>query len=189
MKPENLMCLENIFRRKSVEYGFQPPVKNSPRLISMAAPHEVFSLSLLLGDEVVVPPLPLKMSVAAVDGSFGVLIFPSPPILNPAGAKAALWLANEANQELYRGAALGRFWVDIEDLDFAYEVWLKEQMLEASQEETANQLFDVPLAHFHDLQIPLTMLARSEWDSSTALRYFRQLHENGFVNNEDYGLW
>ncbi len=104
MKPENLMCLENIVRRKAVQYGFQPPVKNSPRLISMAAPHEVFSLLLLLGDEVVVPPLPLKMSVSAVDDSFGVLIFPSPPIiLKPEAAEAALWLTNEANRELYRG--------------------------------------------------------------------------------------
>lgn len=191
MKQKNFDRLAQIIRRKATQLGFRQLVKQSPRIISLAAPNEKFRLEVTLNNHIVVPPLPLILSVQVYEDSFWALLFPDPCILSEKTVEAALTLANEANRELYRGTALGRFWVDDdpEHLDFAYDLYLKEEMLEACPEEVAKQLFDVPFAHFNDLHVPLTMLAAGTWDSATALRYFRQLREDGFVDNEEYGLW
>lgn len=187
MGEESLAALERIIKRKSAELGFYQ-AKQPPKIISLAAPHERFHLMLELSSHIA-PPLPLQMSIQDEDDTIRSLLFPSPRLLTGQTAERALCLANEANRELYRGTALGRFWVDIENLDFAYEVLLKERLVEADVEEAATQLFDVPLAHFRDLHIPLIMMAEGGWDSATALRYFRQLRADGYIDNSEYGLW
>lgn len=186
MKAENLTSLEKMIRRKSVELGFYS-VGDFPKVVSLFVPQERFHLSIRLRNPVV-PDLPLQMSIRDEEGTVRVLLFPSPSILTEHTADQFLILANEANRELYRGAALGRFWVDTENRDFAYELLLRESFLESHPEETAAQLFDVPLSHFRDLHIPLVMLAGGIWSPETALKFFRQLRSEGFVEHSDYGL-
>lgn len=187
MKSENIRLLNRIIRRKSTEFGWHQGEK-SPQVVPLFAPRERFHLFIEL-DSPVVPPLTLQLSIQGEENTVRSLLFPSPRILTEQTAKYFLSLANEANRELYRGAALGRFWVDIENLDFAYELILKESILESNTEEITAQLFDVPLAHFRDLHIPLVMLAGDIWNCDTALRYFQQLRKDGYVDNRDFGLW
>lgn len=187
MKSENISLLNRIIRRKSTEFRWQQEEK-SPQVVPLFAPREEFHLFIEL-DSPVVPPLPLQMSIQVEEDAVRSLMFPSPRLLTEQTAERFLSLSNEANRELYRGAALGRFWVDIENLDFAYELILKESIFESNTEEIAAQLFDVPLAHFRDLHIPLVMQAGGIWDCDTALRYFQQLRREGYVENRDFGLW
>ncbi len=131
----------------------------------------------------------VQLSIQCEKDAVRALLFPSPRILTEQTAGHFLGLVNEANQELYRGSALGRFWVDVKNLDLAYEFIFKEAMLESDPEEIATQLFDVPLAHFYDLHIPLVMQAGGIWDCNTALLYLQQLRKDGYVDNKDFGLW
>jgi len=187
VKEENINLLKGIIRRKCTELGWHQ-VEQSSRVISLAAPREKFHLMTEL-DSPVVPSLPLQMSIQDEGDDVRAILFPSPRLLTEQAAEGFLSLANDANRELYRGTGLGRFWVDMEHLDFAYEVLLKERLVESDVEEAATQLFDVPLMHFRDLHIPLIMMAGGGWDSATALHYFRQLREAGSVDNSEYGLW
>lgn len=187
MKGKNLDVLEKILRHRATELGFQV-MDYTPKIISLAAPREQFHLFIEL-DSPVAPPLPLQLSIQCEENAVRALLFPSPRILTKQTAGRFLGLVNEANRELYRGSAIGRFWVDVKNLDLAYEFIFKEAMLENDPTEIAAQLFDVPLAHFRDLHIPLVMLAGGTWDCDTALRYFQQLRKDGFVDNRDYGLW
>ncbi len=98
-------------------------------------------------------------------------------------------LSNTANRYLYRGSALGRFWVDVDNHDFAYELILKEELLECHAAEIENQLFDIPYAHFKDLHIPLVMLTGNAWRADMAISYLTELREKGYVDNSVYGLW
>lgn len=158
MRAENLTVLERVIKQKSAELGFCQK-KLTSGVIPIAAPRERVHLMTELNSPVV-PALPLQMSIRDSGNAIRALLFPSPPIIhNEQAAEQFLILENEANRELYRGAALGRFWVDIKNLDFAYELILKESIFESNAEEIAAQLFDVPLAHFRDLHIPLVMLA------------------------------
>lgn len=84
---------------------------------------------------------------------------------------------------------MGRFWIDMENLDFAYELIFDESMLANNTEEAAVQMFDVPFAHYLDHHVPLAMMARGIWDCDTAMQYFRQLRKDGCVDNRDYGLF
>lgn len=187
MKEKNLDTLEKIVRRRSAELGLQV-MGSTPKIISLAAPRERFHLFSEL-DSPVAPPLPLQLSIQCEENAVRALLFPSPRILTKQTAGHFLGLVNEANRELYRGSALGRFWVDVKNLDLAYEFIFKEAMLESDPEEIATQLFDVPLAHFYDLHIPLVMQAGGIWDCNTALLYLQQLRKDGYVDNKDFGLW
>lgn len=184
MKAENLSTLEKIIKRRSTALGFYPEGLPSG-VVHIAAPRECAHLKIELSNPFA-PPLSLQISIRDERDILRALLFPSPRILTEQTVNPSLYLANEANRELYRGAAAGRFWVDMESLDFAYELILKESTLKSNAEEVAAQLFDIPLAHFHDLHIPLVMLAGGTWDHDTALRYFQQLRTDGQVDNRDY---
>lgn len=189
MKTENLSLLNTIVQQKIRELGLVPLRQfQSPKLISLDAPGEKYHLETELASPVA-RPLPLQISICDDGATVSARLFPSPRIVTEPRAAEYIALANEANRELYRMAGLGRFWVSEEDLDFAYEILFKKEMLESHVEEMAKQLFDVPLSHFQDLYIPLVMLADGVWNGSTALRYFRQLRAEGCVDSRDYGLW
>lgn len=74
-------------------------------------------------------------------------------------------------------------------MDFAYEIVLAEEIIEKYEDEVAQQLFNIPRAHLHDLLVPLTMLKTGIWQSDTAIKYLKELRENGYVDNSDYNLW
>ncbi len=187
MKNKNKILLDKIISQKAEELGFE-----------MMKPERAGNVVSILREDwhlfaevcsPVAPPLELQMAVYADKEAVRMLFFPSPIIIQKKNISSFIHLSNVANRYLYRGIALGRFWVDEERLDFAYEVILKEEFLERFAEETGNQLFDIPHAHFQDLHIPLVMLAENSWKADTAISYLEELRENGYVDNEKYGLW
>lgn len=187
MKNENICLLNKMINQKTNELG-----------ITMIKPkHSGIVVSILREDwhlfaEIqcsVAPSLSLQMTIYVEDDTIRMLFFPSPCIIHNNNINQFLYLSNTANQYLFRGNALGRFWVDEKNLDFSYELIIKEELLEYCTEEVARQLFDIPIAHYADLHIPLIMLAKNEWGAETAVKYLTELREKGYVVNKDYNLW
>ena len=50
-------------------------------------------------------------------------------------------------------------------------------------------MFEWPLGQFRDIHIPLMMLLQGKWGAETAIRFIKELRENGFVENEKYDLF
>lgn len=134
-----------------------------------------------------VPPLPVQMSITLEADAARMLCFPSPPVITADTLTAFLQFSNEANTWLSGSSALGRFWVDCERGDLAYELILEEAFLSAHTAFT--QLFEVPLSHFTDLHIPVAMLSAGAWGADTAISWLRELRKTGRVDNADYGLY
>ena len=133
----------------------------------------------------IVPALEIQCAIS-VEGSFVRAVwFPHPVLAAPETRAEFILLANEANLELHSG---GRFWCN-EDMDFAYEIVLAEEIVEKCKDEVTEQLFDIPLSHLQDLLIPLTMLKNGIWQSDTGIKYIKELRTEGVVDNLDYNLW
>lgn len=187
MKNENIHLINKIITAKSNELDFKIlKTEHSGTVISML--QEDWHLFIEMHSPIV-PSLPLQMSICVEDKAVRTLLFPSPIIINSGNVYQFVRLSNVANQYLYRGNALGRFWVDEESLDLAYELILEEYLIEHYTEEIGKQLFDLPLAHFTDCHIPLLMLAKNTWKADTAMSYLKELWENGYIDNQRYGLW
>ena len=183
---EIILMLNKIVIQKSNELGFEIMKReHSGNVIS------IFREDCHLFWEMrspIVPSLPLQMTIYVEDEAVRMLFFPSPVIIDSRNMNPFILLSNAANRYLYIGSALGRFWVDVDNSDFAYELILKEILL-GCHAEIENQLFDVPYAHFKDLHIPLVMLAENVWKADMAIRYLTELREKGYVDNSVYGLW
>lgn len=187
MKNESLSAIENIIRKKSREFDFAVmKPEHSGTVVSML--REDWHLFMQMKSPIL-PPLSLQMAIYAEEAAVRMLFFPSPIIMKRENVSEFVRLSNVANRYLYRGTALGRFWIDEEKLDFAYELILKEDMLEHCAEEVSRQLFDIPCSHYRDLHTPLVMLAGDTWKSETAIHYLTELRDNGYVDNSEYGLW
>ena len=184
MKKALITLLESIVEREATERSLQWERTTRFRLDAPGEQfHLVFSVRTSVGF------LPMQMSIQVYDDIILCLIFPSPQIIkNAADAQRFLPLANEANRELYRGRAEGRFWVDFENMDFAYEVRLPAL---CDEERLSKQLFETPFHHLQDLALPLLMLSREEhpWDPDKAARWLHQLREDNFVDNREYGIY
>lgn len=103
------------------------------------------------------------------------------------GMENCILFANEVNREIGNG---GRFWVDTEYFDFAYEERFEEEMLQLSGMNVLERhMFEWPLGQFRDIHIPLMMLLQGKWGAETAIRFIKELRENGFVENEKYDLF
>lgn len=129
----------------------------------------------------------LQAELSFDDQAVRAIWFISPPIIREKTLPAFLAFANEANRYLYRGQSMGRFWIDAKEMDYAFEL-LAPASVSSNIEVMGQQLFDVPISHFFDAQIPLMKLAAEEWDSSKAIQFLRELRENGYVHNSSYGL-
>lgn len=187
MKNSSLHRLDNIVVQKSRELGFNPIKReNSGSVVSIL--RDDWHLAIELSSPIV-PTMPFQMSIRTEGLKIRMLLFPSPPIIKKSNVGEFIHLANAANCYLYRGTALGRFWVDEANLDFAYELNLKEEMLEHCEAEVAEQLFDIPWSHYKALHTPLAMLAGDIWKADLAVRFLTELMEEGHVHNEDFGLW
>ncbi len=184
MKKENILLLNKVIAAKSEELGFEfiRPEHDGPVVSILREDWHLFAQI----QSPIVPSLSLQMAIYAEDDAVRMLLFPSPAIIDSGNALPFIQLSNLANRYLYMGDALGRFWVDADLCDFAYELILKEDLLHAARIE--NQLFDVPYAHFTDLHIPLVMLRQNIWQADTAVSYLTELRENGYVDNSSYGL-
>ncbi len=188
MKNENIHLLNKMITAKSNELGFEiMKPEHSGTVISILR-SEDWHLFIEMHSPIV-PPLPLQMNICIEDKAVRSLIFPSPIIINSGNVGQFVRLSNVANQYLYHGNALGRFWVDEESFDLAYELILEEHLIEHYTEESGNQLFDIPLTHFIDCHIPLIMLAKNTWKADVAIDYLKELRKNGYVDNQRYNLW
>lgn len=187
MENKDKILLDRIICQKANEFGFEM-IKPAHSGTVVSIMREDWHLFIEMRSPVV-PPLQLQMTVYVEDKTIGMTFFPSPIIIQSKNISQFIYLANVANYYLYLGTALGRFWVDEGQLDFAYEVRLKENMLEHCPEEVSRQLFAIPCSHFKDLHISLSMLAQDTWNADTAIRYLKELRENGHVDNSNYGLW
>ncbi len=187
MKKENIRLLNKIITAKSNELGFEiMKPEHSGSVVSIL--REDWHLFIEMHSPVV-PSLLLQTSMCVEDKTIRTLIFPSPIIISGENASQFVRLANIANQYLYRGNALGRFWVDEDSFDMAYEIILEEYLIEHYTEKIGKQLFDIPFAHFMDCHIPLMMLAGNAWKADTAISYLKELRGNGYIDNQKYGLW
>ncbi len=183
MKENTNIILEQIIDRKVRELSLEKEKRN-----------HTGSIVSMLRDEwhlwgwfkhPLVPPLEIQCSIS-VEGSFVRTVwFPHPILITTETRTEFVLLANEANLELHSG---GRFWCN-EDMDFAYEIVLAEEIVEKCEEEVAQQLFNIPHSHLQDLLVPLTMLKTDIWQSDTAINYLKKLRENGYVDTTDYNLW
>ncbi len=187
MKSGIICKINEIITRKSNEIGFEiMKPEHSGNVVSIL--RENWHLFLEMHSPIV-SPLPLQMAIYIEDEAVRMLLFPSPAIIDSRNTNQFIQLSNTANRYLYRGSALGRFWVDVDNRDFAYELILKEELLEYHAAEIENQLFDIPYAHFKDLHIPLVMLAANAWKADMAISYLTELRGKGYVDNSVYGLW
>lgn len=187
MRSATILMLNKIVTQKSHELGFQViKLEHSENVVSLL--REDWHLFLEMRSPIV-SSLLLQMTIAVEDEAVQMLLFPSPAIIDSRNTNQFIQLSNAANRYLYMGSALGRFWVDVDNRDFAYELILKEILPECHAAEIENQLFDVPYAHFKDLHIPLVMLAENLWKADMAIRYLTELREKGYVDNSVYGLW
>ncbi len=187
MKKDNIHLLNKIVTAKSNELGFEiMKPKHSDSVVSILRDKVHLFIEM---HSPIVTSLPLQMSICVEDDAVRTLLFPSPIIINSGNVCQFVRLSNVANQYLYRGNNLGRFWVDEECFDLAYELILEEYLIEHYTKEIGKQLFDLPLAHFTDCHIPLLMLAKNTWKADIAMNYLKELRENGYIDNQRYGLW
>lgn len=188
MKKENIHLLNRIITAKSNKFDLKIMKPEHSGTVISFLQKEDWHLFIEMHSPLV-SSLSLQMSICVEDKSVRTLLFPAPIIINSGNVCQFVRLSNVANQYLYRGNALGRFWVDEESFDLAYELILEEYLIEHYTEEAANQLFEIPLAHIMDCHIPLIMLAGNTWKADTAIRYLKELREKGYVDNQRYDLW
>lgn len=135
----------------------------------------------------IVPSLKLQYSIRFEgDNYVRFLIFPSPTIINEKTRDEFVTFVNVANRYVLTG--YGRFWVDLDHDDFAYELLLPAHYM-MKKEEVRKQIFEHPLAHFTDLVIPLYMLESEKWKADKAIQFLTELRENGYVDHKNYDLW
>lgn len=183
MKQDTNIILEQIIDKKAGELSLEKEKRNhTGSVVSML--RDEWRLRGWFNHPLV-PPLEIQCSIN-VEGSFVRAVwFPHPILITTETRTEFVLLANEANLELHSG---GRFWCN-ESPDFAYEIVLAEEILEKCKDEIVQQLFNIPLSHFQDLLVPLTMLKTGMWQSDTAIKYLKELREKGYVDNSDYNLW
>lgn len=187
MKKDNIHLLNKIITANSNKFGFKIlKPEHSGTVISML--REDWHLFIEMHSPIV-PFLSLQMSICVEDKAVRTLLFPSPIIINSGNVSQFVRLSNVANQYLYRGNALGRFWVDEESFDLAYELILEEYLIEHYTKKVGKQMFSIPLYHFMDCHIPLIMLAGNTWKADTAISYLKELREKGYVDNQRYDFW
>ena len=183
------MQINNAIISNAEKYGFRKnivPTYDHEKIIPMYKENHHFFIHLL--NEV--NALDLQMSITLEERVVRMLMFPSPRVVQGGNIDEIIGLANTANQYLVRGLALGRFWVDTDSLDLAYEVLLPYEILDGDGKGKLieEQLFENPINHYRDLLNPLIMLRDNQWDEQIATTYLIELREKGYISNEDYGI-
>lgn len=182
-KDTNAIVLEQIVEKKAREFSFEKKKRSHTGSVVSIYQEEWHLFSWL--DHPLTPTLEIQGSIS-IEGDFVRAVwFPHPALISPETKEEFILFANEANLELHSG---GRFWCN-EDMDFAYEVVLAEEIVEKCEEEAAKQLFNIPFYHFQDILVPLSMLKTGTWKADTAIKYLKELRENGYVDNGNYNLW
>lgn len=184
MNRQIAVILGELINEKENQYALQiMRHDSSKKTVPIHRNMEYFHLFLTLRNELV-PPLALQFSISLVaDEYVRCLIFPSPLIISNETIHHFITFTNTCNRYVLTGK--GRFWVDVEHLDFAYEILLPFDDIINKQAETGEQLFDKPLTHFQDMMKPLYMLQTKQWQADIATNYLDELRIYGVVNNDD----
>lgn len=187
MKDKTLDILYQLIKEREKKYGIiMKKHVVTENVVPIKSRIENYHLFLTL-ENGMVPSLQIQYSIAYENDQYvRCLIFPSPIIINKQTINDFVGFANASNRYVLKG--LGRFWVDIEKYDFAYEILLSSEFIIDNKNEVGHQFFDLPLAHFTDFITPLYMLGTGHWQADIAIKYLDELREKGYVNNNDYGI-
>ena len=169
MKKESMEVLRRIVKREKEFFDIRVIKKDNTSKVRQMYPEAWHMFYLLENENNLVPPLEIQ-------GTMEVLKNDQIRLL------CCILFANEVNRELGNG---GRFWVDTEYFDFAYEERFEEEMLQLIE----RHMFEWPLGQFRDIHIPLMMLLQGKWGTEKAIQFLKELRENGFVENKKYNLF
>lgn len=182
------LILNKIISKKAKEFGIEELNQNFGNDSSIIAFAPLGTRHFFLDcPNRFVEAMHLQAELSLKDQAVRIMWFISPPIIREKTLPGFLAFANEANRYLYRGHSMGRFWIDAKEMDYAFEL-LAPTSAFSNIEVMEQQLFDIPINHFLDAQIPLMKLATEEWDSGKAIQFLQELRENGHVNNSGYDL-
>lgn len=188
MKKESMEVVGRIVKRERELFGIRVIKKDNTSKVRQMYPEAWHMFYLLENENNLVPPLEIQGTMEVLkNDQIRLLWFIHPIMINEWNMENCILFANEVNRELGNG---GRFWVDKEYFDFAYEERFEEEMLQLSGMNVLEQhMFEWPLGQFRDIHIPLMMLLQGKWGAETAIRFIKELRENGFVENEKYDLF
>ena len=177
-----------IVKRERELFGIRVIKKDNTSKVRQMYPEAWHMFYLLENENNLVPPLEIQGTMEVLkNDQIRLLWFIHPIMINEWNMENCILFANEVNRELGNG---GRFWVDTEYFDFAYEERFEEEMLQLSGMNVLERhMFEWPLGQFRDIHIPLMMLLQGKWGAETAIRFIKELRENGFVENEKYDLF
>lgn len=184
------VLFKKMLSEKCKEFGLtHMEHKKEKNIVSIYSLEEDFHLFLTIQNELV-PPLNLQYNISFEPESCDYvrcLIFPDPVIISDETKDEFIKFVNVVNRFVLYG--FGRFWIDLQLNDLAYEIVFPTSYFNNDIGDMGKQIFDIPIAHFTDMQNPLYMLKKGEWNADQAIQYFEEMHEKGFVDNMDYGLW
>lgn len=188
MKKESMEVVGRIVKRERELFGIRVIKKDNTSKVRQMYPEAWHMFYLLENENNLVPPLEIQGTMEVLkNDQIRLLWFIHPIMINEWNMENCILFANEVNRELGNG---GRFWVDTEYFDFAYEERFEEEMLQLSGMNVLERhMFEWPLGQFRDIHIPLMMLLQGKWGAETAIRFIKELGENGFVENEKYDLF
>ena len=175
-------------KRERELFGIRVIKKDNTSKVRQMYPEAWHMFYLLENENNLVPPLEIQGTMEVLkNDQIRLLWFIHPIMINEWNMENCILFANEVNREIGNG---GRFWVDTEYFDFAYEERFEEEMLQLSGMNVLERhMFEWPLGQFRDIHIPLMMLLQGKWGAETAIRFIKELRENGFVENEKYDLF
>lgn len=188
MKKESMEVLRRIVKREQEFLGIRVIKKENTSKVRQMYPEAWHMFYLLENENNLVPPLEIQGTMEVLkNDQIRLLWFIHPVMITKCNMENCILLANEVNRELGNG---GRFWVDTEYFDFAYEERFEEEMLQLSGMNVLERhMFEWPLGQFRDIHIPLMMLLQGKWGTETAIQFLKELRENGFVENKKYNLF
>lgn len=188
MKKESMEVVGRIVKRERELFGIRVIKKDNTSKVRQMYPEAWHMFYLLENENNLVPPLEIQGTMEVLkNDQIRLLWFIHPIMINEWNMENCILFANEVNRELGNG---GRFWVDTEYFDFAYEERFEEEMLQLSGMNVLERhMFEWPLGQFRDIHISLMMLLQGKWGAETAIRFIKELRENGFVENEKYDLF
>ena len=183
MKKESMEVLRRIVKREQEFFGIRVIKKDNTSKVRQMYPEAWHMFYLLENENNLVPPLEIQGTMEVLkNDQIRLLWFLHPIMIDEWNMESCILFANEVNRELGSG---GRFWVDTEYFDFAYEERFEEEMLQLIE----RHMFEWPLGQFRDIHIPLMMLLQGKWGAEKAIQFLKELRENGFVENKKYNLF
>lgn len=126
----------------------------------------------------------LQLALKIENDTLSCLVFPNPIIVNDKNREEFIKFINHLN---WLTLALGHFYVDTYN-DIAYAIKIPSYIIRNNFEKIEEELFRIPINYYIDSQIPLMKLSMGEWSSDVAIKFIDELYNNGYVDNDDYGI-